>query len=394
MIAATVRSATAGSRGAARRRRRPTAAGGDRPATGGGGGTAADLLVFVRSEQNATGRFTLGGQSLRPRMRTWMVEHDHSAYDDHRPPVRRRLGPAAPCATACDGSPSARRPHWCPPTTSTCSTRCAPAPTCAAGSSRSTPRPPTPPPSSSARAATGPATCPASTSAIGVDVDGVRQWRAYSLTHGPRADGCITVTVKAIPDGKVSNHLVHRTRPGTLVHLDQAAGEFVLPEPTPREGPVRHRRLRHHAGHGMLRNLFPGWTGVRADIVLAPLGPRARRRDLRRRPAALAAEGRLRLVEQHTDDHGMLDVADLDRARARPRRAHDLGLRPGRPARRARGALDDRARPDRCYTERFRSDRVVGPARAAPSRSPRSGDRRSRPTARPRSSTPPRTPAC
>ena len=64
---------------------------------------------------------------------------------------------------------------------------------------------------------------------IGVDVDGVRQWRAYSLTHGPRADGRISITVKAVPDGKVSNHLVRRAAPGTLVHLEQAAGEFVLP---------------------------------------------------------------------------------------------------------------------------------------------------------------------
>ena len=64
---------------------------------------------------------------------------------------------------------------------------------------------------------------------IGIDVDGVRLWRAYSLTHGPRADGLISITVKAVPDGRVSNHLVREARPGTLVHLEQAAGEFVLP---------------------------------------------------------------------------------------------------------------------------------------------------------------------
>src|SRR3954468_24076553 len=69
---------------------------------------------------------------------------------------------------------------------------------------------------------------------IGIDVDGVRQWRAYSLTsHLGRTDGCIAVTVKAIPDGKVSNHLVHRTKPGTIVQLDQATGEFVLPAERP-----------------------------------------------------------------------------------------------------------------------------------------------------------------
>src|SRR4051794_14521318 len=63
---------------------------------------------------------------------------------------------------------------------------------------------------------------------IGIDVNGVRQWRAYSLTsHLGRTDGCIAVTVKAIPSGLVSNHLVHNTKPGTIVQLDQAAGEFV-----------------------------------------------------------------------------------------------------------------------------------------------------------------------
>jgi len=64
---------------------------------------------------------------------------------------------------------------------------------------------------------------------IGVDVNGIRQWRAYSLTHGPRRDGRISVTVKAVPDGLVSTHLVRRARVGTLIHLEQAAGDFVLP---------------------------------------------------------------------------------------------------------------------------------------------------------------------
>src|SRR3954454_3180174 len=68
---------------------------------------------------------------------------------------------------------------------------------------------------------------------IGIDVDGVRNWRAYSLTHGPRDDGRISITVKAVPDGKVSNHIVRDSRPGTLVHLEQAAGEFVLPPAVP-----------------------------------------------------------------------------------------------------------------------------------------------------------------
>lgn len=42
---------------------------------------------------------------------------------------------------------------------------------------------------------------------IGVDVEGVRHWRAYSLTHGPRPDGRISITVKAVEDGVVSHAL-------------------------------------------------------------------------------------------------------------------------------------------------------------------------------------------
>src|ERR1700689_1124893 len=69
---------------------------------------------------------------------------------------------------------------------------------------------------------------------LGVDVDGVRQWRAYSLTSDTdRADGCIAITVKAIPGGKVSNHLVRHATVGTIVQLGHATGEFTLPAAAP-----------------------------------------------------------------------------------------------------------------------------------------------------------------
>src|SRR3954447_15483623 len=95
---------------------------------------------------------------------------------------------------------------------------------------------------------------------VGIDVDGVRQWRAYSLTHGPRSDGRISITVKAVPDGTVSPYLVRHTKPGTLLHLEQADGEFVLPVTSARE---TTKLLFVTAGSGitpvigMLRNLFP-----------------------------------------------------------------------------------------------------------------------------------------
>src|SRR6266511_246356 len=44
---------------------------------------------------------------------------------------------------------------------------------------------------------------------VGVDIDGVRHWRSYSLSSPPqRTDGCVTITVKAAPDGLVSPYLV------------------------------------------------------------------------------------------------------------------------------------------------------------------------------------------
>ncbi|MBK3646039.1 ferredoxin reductase [Streptomyces sp. MBT33] len=67
---------------------------------------------------------------------------------------------------------------------------------------------------------------------VGVEIDGVRHWRTYSITARP-GDSALTITVKADPRGRVSPHLVHRTPPGTVLRLGPAQGEFVLPEPPP-----------------------------------------------------------------------------------------------------------------------------------------------------------------
>jgi ferredoxin-NADP reductase len=70
---------------------------------------------------------------------------------------------------------------------------------------------------------------------IGVVVDGVHHWRAYSLTSDPgRPDGFISITPKLLETGKVSPYLVRRARPGTIVRLGGVEGAFTLPAPTPR----------------------------------------------------------------------------------------------------------------------------------------------------------------
>src|SRR3954471_22026769 len=71
---------------------------------------------------------------------------------------------------------------------------------------------------------------------IGVVVDGVHHWRAYSLTSEPeRPDGCISITPKLVDSGKVSPYLARRARPGDIVRLGGVEGTFVLPDPPPRK---------------------------------------------------------------------------------------------------------------------------------------------------------------
>jgi ferredoxin-NADP reductase len=70
---------------------------------------------------------------------------------------------------------------------------------------------------------------------IGLLVDGRWRWRSYSLTSVPLATGArtVTITVKAMPEGFLSTHLVGGVRPGTVVRLAAPKGNFVLPNPPP-----------------------------------------------------------------------------------------------------------------------------------------------------------------
>jgi stearoyl-CoA 9-desaturase NADPH oxidoreductase len=69
---------------------------------------------------------------------------------------------------------------------------------------------------------------------IGVVVDGVHHWRAYSLTTDPgQPDGLIGITPKLVEAGVVSPYLVRRARPGDIVRLGGVEGTFVLPQPPP-----------------------------------------------------------------------------------------------------------------------------------------------------------------
>ncbi len=69
---------------------------------------------------------------------------------------------------------------------------------------------------------------------LGIEVDGIHHWRAYSLTSDPDGgDGCISITPKLVEGGKVSPFLFARLRAGTIVRLGGVEGTFTLPDPAP-----------------------------------------------------------------------------------------------------------------------------------------------------------------
>lgn len=143
---------------------------------------------------------------------------------------------------------------------------------------------------------------------VGLDVDGVRLWRSYSLTSPPEAgDGPITITAKAVPDGVVSAHLAQRLQPGDLVHLDQACGDFVLPDPAP------DKVLFVTGGSGItpVMGMLRSGLDRLEDVVVVHSESSADDVIFGAELRALAATGRLRLLEQHTDASGRLDAEAL-----------------------------------------------------------------------------------
>jgi ferredoxin-NADP reductase len=189
---------------------------------------------------------------------------------------------------------------------------------------------------------------------LGVDVDGVRLWRAYSVTSPTsRADGRITITVKAMPDGKVSNHLVRKVKPGTVIHLDQASGDFVLPAVKPA------KVLYLTAGSGITPAMGMLRDSSLDDVVMVHSAPRLEDVIFRNDLHDLAADEALRLVELHTDTDGMLDVTRLDElvpdwAERETWACGPTGLLDAAEEHWARHGI-----ADRLHTERFRPTVVV-----------------------------------
>lgn len=63
---------------------------------------------------------------------------------------------------------------------------------------------------------------------LGLDVNGVKLSRCFSISSQPRADRLIRLTIKAKPNGPVSG-AAHQLRAGAVVELSQAFGDFAPP---------------------------------------------------------------------------------------------------------------------------------------------------------------------
>jgi len=190
---------------------------------------------------------------------------------------------------------------------------------------------------------------------IGVDVDGVRHWRAYSVTS-PAAgrDRLVSITVKAIPDGTVSNHVVRALRPGTLVMLDQATGDFVLGD---YRGPV----LFVTAGSGItpVMGMLRTHLADLDDVVVVHSAPTPGDVIFGAELRGHAAAGRLRLVERHTDAEGMLVPSDLDTLVPDWRTRQTWACGPTGMLEVFEGHWADAGLADALHTERFRATVVV-----------------------------------
>jgi ferredoxin-NADP reductase len=182
---------------------------------------------------------------------------------------------------------------------------------------------------------------------LGVDVDGVRRWRAYSVTSAP---GGLSVTVNAVPGGVVSNHLIAHARPGQVLQLDQPAGDFVLPPDRPAKA------LFVTAGSGVtpvMGMLRAHLAGLR-DVVVVHSAPLPEAVVFGGELRELAASGRIRLVERHTRADGRITPEALAALVPDLAERHTWACGPN-------GMLDDLGAywheaglADRLHVERFR----------------------------------------
>lgn len=185
---------------------------------------------------------------------------------------------------------------------------------------------------------------------IGVDIDGVRMWRAYSVTSGPRTDGCIAITIKAISGGAVSTHLLSALQVGQIVQMEQADGAFVLPEVLP----TKILLLTGGSGITPVMGILRHAVQDLDDVVMLHSAPRPEDVIFADELRGLGEDGRISLLERHTDEHGLLDTDELDALVPDWRERETWACGPAGMLEMLEGHWESAGHAHRLHTERFR----------------------------------------
>jgi len=200
---------------------------------------------------------------------------------------------------------------------------------------------------------------------IGLLVEGRWRWRSYSLTSAPRqrgsrTDRTVTITVKAMPEGFLSSHLVGGVRAGTVIRLAAPQGNFVMPDPPPAAV------LFLTAGSGitpvmsMLRTMQR--RNTIGDIVHIHSVPTAAEVMFADELAALGRDHRgYRLTVRATRDEGRLGVSGIDGLVPDWRDRDTWACGPEGLLAAAEKHWDAEGVGDRLHLERFAATRSVGP---------------------------------
>lgn len=146
--------------------------------------------------------------------------------------------------------------------------------------------------------------------ALGVEINGVRRDRVFSVSTAPRPDGLLRVTLQRQSPGGVTQWLHTHARKGLVVTLGEAGGDFVLPRP------VEQPLLMVGAGSGitpllaMLHELAA--TPSQADILLFQLYRGPEQRLFSNELSALSDRlPGLRIVTHSSHERGRLSPREL-----------------------------------------------------------------------------------
>ena len=112
---------------------------------------------------------------------------------------------------------------------------------------------------------------------LSVEIDGIRHTRSYSFSEAPAATGLLAITVKKVPNGRVSNYLVDHVNVGDRIELGQAFGDMTFAQGAPEKivmlaagsgvTPLMSL-LREHAQQQMPSDVeFMFWARTRADLI-------------------------------------------------------------------------------------------------------------------------------